>query len=95
MPINPHHAAIAANDWYHFSVTIGITATKAPIASSNARVCGEKNAHGWEESIMRIHNTNDTTVTTAESNPMRTRTFTRDVADAPMHRNAISNGHTK
>jgi hypothetical protein len=45
IPASPHHASSAFTRISLIDDPIGTTATSAPIANSNARVCGEKKAH--------------------------------------------------
>ncbi len=48
IPARPHHDNAADTFFAAFVAATGNAARSAPIANSNARVCGEKNAHGCD-----------------------------------------------
>ena len=94
IPASPHHARNAFTRTRVIEAPIGTTATRAPIASSNARVCGEKNAHGCDEFISAIHATKEATAATPAVMPTRRRTLRMVRVPTPMHTTITSAGHT-
>ena len=94
IPASPHHARNAFIRITVIEAPIGTTATSAPIANSNARVCGEKKAHGCEEFMSAMHAANDATAATAAVMPTRSRILRNVRVPMPRHTNITSAGHT-
>ena len=95
IPASPHQASTALIRTAAAETPRGTTATRAPIASSNARVCGEKNAHGCDEFISAIHAIKEATVAIPAVMPTRRRTLRMVRVPTPMHTTITSAGHTR
>ena len=94
IPASPHQASTALIRTAAAEMPSGTTATSAPIANSNARVCGEKNAHGCEEFISAIHAMKEATDATPAVMPTRRRTLRIVRVPTPIHTTTTSAGHT-
>ena len=90
MPATPAHPIAAATGAGNGRERrCSARATRPPTASSHARVCSEKNAHGCDAEVCTTHAANDSVVTTA-----RTRKRERRVRRTPVR--AMSTiGHTR